>query len=399
MLIIINDKNYLLNKYQTKIVEIINNKKTNNIADIINVFSHFFEEVGDYKIKKFVRTCIQKLKKLEIIVDKTSKEIKIWGKRGSFYPLKLTIELTDKCVLECSHCFKECSPLSNVSLDAKELLKFLKSIQKFVPFIQLTGGEPMMFKNFDEISSYVTSNFFNSSITTTATLVNSRNITKLANFDNVQVSLYSHLPESHDSITCSKGSFFRTMRGLAFLKQSNVRFSVSNILRREFLIKETFENYLLFLIENKIEEVSFGDISILGRAKRFDKRWELTTDEYEILLAYMEEFNAKFKGILLINLWEEGKSQKFLRGIQENSLVCGAGLTEWTISENGLLKPCSFFPDSHFNDFNYLQFHKVVTSSAGDCLLKNIEEWEQELNSIGMSTKQICEAIYESIKK
>lgn len=48
----------------------------------------------------------------------------IYGEVGKFYPRKIVIELTNKCHLQCIHCFKEAGPINRNFLKYEELINF-----------------------------------------------------------------------------------------------------------------------------------------------------------------------------------------------------------------------------------------------------------------------------------
>ncbi|NEW66371.1 hypothetical protein [Granulicatella sp. zg-84] len=123
----------------------------------------------------------------------------------------------------------------------------------------------------------------------------------------------------------------------------------------------------------------------------------MSNKEYKILSQKMLELQHKYSKYISIALWEENSSKKILKNLSETGLSCGAGLTEWTITEQGFIKPCSFFPDKYFTQYFYKNFQDILlkkkTNSAVECIIS----WEKELNSVGLSTKNICEVIYRAI--
>lgn len=401
LLITIEGNSYLLNKYQTTLVSAINENSFINFSDVINYFLGIFncKNIDSKKIEK-LNSCLQKLYDLNILVlDKSHRYNKFGGKVGYLYPLKLTIELTNKCGLSCEHCFKDCDRFQNDYLEINQLIDFLETVKAYIPSVQLTGGEPMLHPEFNQIAEYVTSNFKNTTLTTTATVINKRNIEYIKLFDNVQVSLYSDRKVSHELITCVKGSFDKTVKGIQFLEKSGCFFTVSNLLRREFLDTERFEQYIEFLIENNVPEIMFGQLSILGRAKKLDSRWRISAGEYIFFEKQLHQFKEKYSNKIYINTWEDSKHSKLLKGISDYGLACGAGLTEWTITEKGFVKPCSFFPDYYFSNYKYSEFDKIISNRHTSSIINGIEVWEEELNSVGVSTKQICEVIYHALEK
>ncbi|MBS4749648.1 hypothetical protein KG091_01010 [Carnobacteriaceae bacterium zg-ZUI78] len=125
----------------------------------------------------------------------------------------------------------------------------------------------------------------------------------------------------------------------------------------------------------------------------------MSNKEYKILSQKMLELQHKYSKYISIALWKENSSKKILKNLSETGLSCGAGLTEWTITEQGFIKPCSFFSDKYFTQYSYKNFQDILlkkkTNSAVECIIS----WEKELNSVGLSTKNIWEVIYRAIQK
>ena len=72
--------------------------------------------------------------------------------KNQSFPSRLTIFLTDKCNMKCSHCFiiKEI-PKKTLEMSTDEYKKFFKSLKGRTSQILFTGGEPTLRKDFYEI--------------------------------------------------------------------------------------------------------------------------------------------------------------------------------------------------------------------------------------------------------
>lgn len=135
----LNNNLFLLNMYQSIIIEGIN--KYHNLRDVTKILQNYTVNSSYQKLYELVSKTVSGMEEREWI-NKSDKIISNneSGKKGEFYPSKLTIELTNKCHLSCQHCFKECGPIKRDFIQIKNLLAFLKKVQPFVHEIQLTGG-------------------------------------------------------------------------------------------------------------------------------------------------------------------------------------------------------------------------------------------------------------------
>lgn len=385
--------NYLLNKVQAEILELINKK--HSLKDVVKSIK-LGEVINDKNKFEFLITgFIDKLVKMDIL-ERGTDAISFSGKKGFFYPLKITLELTNKCHLNCQHCFKECSPLKGEKFDLLSYQEVIQELSEFTPSVQLTGGEPMLHPQFERIGELCVDNFENVSLTTTGAFINKRNINLIQNFNDIQVSLYSSNPNVHDSITRQKGSFVRTLNGINLMNQNNVNYNVTNIVRKKLL--NHIEEYIEFLISQKVSRVSFGILSSLGRGSEVQKEWNLVDEELVYFESILQQYRIKYQGSINIANWSASHGT-FLKSISNTKmLLCGAGALEWNITEQGRIKPCSFFPDNYFTQYGLLDYKKYVTCNRSNQVFNSIKEWEEELNSVGLSTQSICDEIYRVLR-
>ena len=74
----------------------------------------------------------------------------------------MTLTLTNKCNLPCSHCALSASPLSQDILSTNDVKYAIDKIIDINPnTLILTGGEPFIRKDILEIISYIRTNFKN----------------------------------------------------------------------------------------------------------------------------------------------------------------------------------------------------------------------------------------------
>ncbi|RLK62572.1 radical SAM protein [Atopobacter sp. AH10] len=396
MILDLHNHYYLLNQYQAKILAMINNNLPFN--SMVNYFKNIVIEDDIQAITTILSSFIKDMIEKEWLVKSsifTSK--KIFGKKGLYFPRKIVIELTNKCHLQCVHCFKECSPKLSSSIDSDQLFKFLNSIKGIVSEIQITGGEPMIHPQFNAISEFVNTNFDYTSITTTGHFINTNNLSVMSYFDHIQISLYDYDPAIHDTITKKKGAFLRTLAGIQCLTDINASFSVSNIVRHQFLNR--FDQYIQFLIQHHIPELSMGLLSQLGRGIPIHKKWLLSENELANFQTLLHIKSNEYVNQIKIHTWDDSACSSFFKNIDGQTLSCGAGLLEWTITEQATIKPCSFFPDSLFSMSDLTHFEDLISKKHTQCIKMRIKHWERALNKIGHSTSAICQEIYQATQK
>ena len=386
----------MLNSLQKEIIKEIN--QTGELEDVVDILNQRYKGLPTREIQKAIQKVVGRFKEKNWVLesyDAVVSKIHIFGYEGCYYPKKISIELTDRCHLSCNHCFKECGPWNRISISKDDLIQFLQEVKGKVAEVQITGGEPMLHPNFVEISKFVGSNFKRKELTTTAGFVNQNNISALKNYDYIQVSLYSDNADKHDAITNLKGSFYRTIKGIKLLVDSGIHCGVSNIVRKDLLMQ--IDDYIQFVADLGVDEVRFGILSILGRASNVDEEWRMGKSDIELCSDILHTLHAKYIEVLEVVEWSENGHSGMIADLFNTGLQCGAGMLSWEITETGIIKPCSFFSSRHFDWLNIKNYASYILVNQSDKILCGILEWERELNSVGLTTKNICHLIHRAI--
>lgn len=136
------------------------------------------------------------------------------------------IRLTNRCNLSCSHCCSSCSPNEKDTLSTEDIMTIVDKLKHFEPRkIVLTGGEPLVRKDFKEIVSYIRNVFPSVDLTlaTNAILINNENIDFIVkNFNQIDISI-----DGVDEETCS------VVRGRGVF--GKIISSIQNLQNKEFI--------------------------------------------------------------------------------------------------------------------------------------------------------------------
>ncbi len=162
-----------------------------------------------------------------------SGEARLW-KSGKPLLTRLDIELTERCDNDCLHCSvnrpagdraareREWSPES-----WKKLLAEAAALGCLV--VRLTGGEPLLRDDFEEIYLHARKLGLRVMIFTNATLMTPRLARLLRDvppLEAVEVSAYGMKKETYEAVTRTPGSFEAFRRGLGLLQEYGVAFIV-----------------------------------------------------------------------------------------------------------------------------------------------------------------------------
>ncbi|NQU17882.1 MAG: SynChlorMet cassette radical SAM/SPASM protein ScmF [Candidatus Saganbacteria bacterium] len=211
------------------------------------------------------------------------------------FPLKgIYFYLTDACNLKCQHCW--ISPKYNKAKSNKELNfdLFCKIIEEAKPlglrFVRLTGGEPLLHSQIEEIIKHVAKNNLVLDIESNGTLITPKFANLLGSIKkkNISISLESTDPKKHYSFRGVSGSFKKTITGILNLKNAGVSPEIITCLSKNN--KKQIKKLIYFAENLKLRSLSFKIINPLGRAtKIFSQNNNLSIAELIQLGQWVEE--------------------------------------------------------------------------------------------------------------
>ncbi len=155
-------------------------------------------------------------------------------------PLNVTLELTLRCNIRCTHCYNfdrdVPRPASGAELSMPEIRALMDDLRAAgTLFLSLTGGEAMLHPEFWTIADEAASRGFALSVLTNGTLLTESACDRLAAYPSLwamSLSVYGARAETHDAVTQVAGSFDRTMAGARRLRDRGVRLGLKFIVMR-----------------------------------------------------------------------------------------------------------------------------------------------------------------------
>lgn len=150
-------------------------------------------------------------------------------------PAAVLWDLTAKCNLRCRHCVVSADSSKSGELSLDECHKLVDDLAAFgVQQLILSGGEPLMRRDFFEIATHAASQGLHLQLATNATLVTKQIATRLTAIRGVdaQVSLDGATPEVHDDFRQVPGTWERTVRGIRNLVKTGVPVMVAAVVTK-----------------------------------------------------------------------------------------------------------------------------------------------------------------------
>ena len=266
------------------------------------------------------------------------------------YPVNGTFELTLRCNMHCRMCMLRRADQNNACLQAAELTAAQwihmaeQAAQAGTLSLLLTGGEPMLRKDFTEIYEGIYAKGFLLSIYTNATMVTPQvmqTLTKLPPH-RIGVTLYGTDNADYKAVCGCPDGFDRAMDGLSKLltlpSVTEVRFTptkdtISKLGQLDKLVFEKFGIHVI-LSSRVFRAVRGGCMSPEHCRPTAEQVVDATWGQIETRLR--ETIPAHLHNKLQVDILEYCD---FVGG-QDSLLGCNAGMDNYTIAYNGKLLGC-----------------------------------------------------------
>jgi radical SAM protein with 4Fe4S-binding SPASM domain len=249
-------------------------------------------------------------------------------------PLAVQLDITYRCNERCVHCYLDHH--DHGEMTTPEILRLIDEMADAgVLTLTLSGGEIFLRKDLFEIVEHARRLTFCVKLKTNALLIGAREAARLRDLavQEIQVSIYSHRPEVHDSITLVPGSLKRSLSAIRFLKAQDLKVVMANVLMRQNMsdyaaVKDLAEEIgVEFTLDPTITPMMDGNRSILSLGADADTLRDVFRDS--VVVGDVDEFCAIPSDTGEANL---------------DSRPCSAGHTTCYVSPYGDVFPCVQFP-------------------------------------------------------
>ena len=356
--------------YSIESLDIFNEIKNypRSINDIYKaVYSQFLPHYKDLIIKD-IDNILNQLE-LEGFIDvcetstKKPKLFKTFSLKNFIPKLSnITIELTNRCNEKCIHCFLGENKFKNSHYLDLESLK--KIITQFVNMggtsITFTGGEILIYPHIKDVLEYSHSYGLGISLFSNLISLNQDHIDlfKKLNINDIQTSLYSHIPATHNKITNLKNSCEKTINSIKKLRKAGLPIRIAcpvmKANRNDIIgvIKFCKQNSLDLNIDISIQGQCDGNLENLAQ--------RLSLEEMKETLMIIKNYDRDFCNRYV----RRHCHNKNISPIEFINLpICSAGHDNLYINSNGDVSACPTFQGYRLGNLKHEDLHIIWTTN------------------------------------
>ena len=199
-------------------------------------------------------------------------------------PLFIAWQLNSACNLRCLHCCEESGHSMPDEMTKEESLDFCRQIAELdIPYVAISGGEPMLCPHFFEVCEFIRSNNISLKIETNGEFVDEQSAARLAELKlrSVQVSVDGATAQTHERLRAG-GSWKKAIAACKHLVRGGVN--------TEIVFVPTKFNY--YEIDEVVDMAySLGAYGVYtGRTMRIGR----AAKNWDIICSSPEEYNKFF---------------------------------------------------------------------------------------------------------
>lgn len=259
---------------------------------------------------------------------------------------KVTIIITEKCNLNCAHCYIKAGKNIDKEIGFDEVKNALEQLYYMgVVEIEFSGGEPFCREDFLDILDLANDMGFALKIVTNGTLLDEMKVKNLAKLSmrSIQVSL-DGLPSNHEWMR-GRNTFEKCVNAIKLLKAAGIFTKVRVTVTKKSL--PDVEGLAEMCAELNVDEFALSEFTPLGRGIWYKSELALDKNDKKRFNELFQYIKRKYAHLMAIEggpygCFERGEALKN-QNVDTNgrSILCGAIRGDWLqIMPDGEVTPC-----------------------------------------------------------
>ncbi len=254
----------------------------------------------------------------------------------------LFLELTLRCNENCIHCGSRCGEVKSEELPVSVYYDFLDKVKRDfsddLPMLCITGGEPLLRKDFFDIMGYAHKLGFRWGMTTNGTLITDEIADKLYRCGMATISVsIDGLPETNDAFRRTKGGYDMAMSGINALinKGGFEHIQVSTVVSsRNFSELDSLYDIMCGM---DIDSWRLISIEPIGRTKD-NTDLILSPEQYRKMFDFIAQ--KRREGMPVTYGCTHYLGEELEREVRDWYFLCNAGIYAASVMANGDIGAC-----------------------------------------------------------
>ena len=360
-------------------------KKSFNSNSLISFLNKLSIELGIElcEIENILKIFIQNLEseihqfesvKRKLGSKKNDEQIQVYEYKSQLKrPIKILLEITNKCNFNCSFCYVYKDKKIDDVLKKEEIFTLINEASlNGVFFIHLTGGEPLCLDYFYDIVSTIREKKMYASLTTNGWYINKQiKALKLFNPIPIEVSLHNVDEDSYKKYINIPNAFQKVIKNIKSLKKNKIKFGIKMVVSK-INYDRTYE---MAKLANELgaKSVTYIHLTPTGKGKLILELAYLNKVELNEFFIQINKAKHDFPKLLLnysmfLSIYFPTYSKTYL----EYKNFCPSGITDLRIRYDGNAIQCSSNRNTFFGNIRNNSFRNIWKRSFNqkvDCLL------------------------------
>jgi radical SAM protein with 4Fe4S-binding SPASM domain len=258
-------------------------------------------------------------------------------------PTSVDLFITNRCNLNCVHCFSSRENQALRELSIEEVRSVLDQLEKLgVLELRISGGEPLLHPQIDEILMTLKDRRLRRVILTNGILLDEEKARLLKESGvTPTLSVDDSDAEGHDLFRGVKGSFQRTTEALRLLQENAVEYGINSCLHRRNL--NNHRKIIELAVRYGASRIAFLDLKPSSRMKK-NIEWCPSHSEYQEVLPELMLDRVRYKGkidVALDTFLTCEPLEESLLEARRGYVCCQAGRNRLSIDSSGSIYPCN----------------------------------------------------------
>ncbi len=211
-------------------------------------------------------------------------------------PLFIAWQLNSECNLNCLHCCEEAGSVFPDRMSKEQMLEACRQfVEAQIPYVALSGGEPLMCPEFWDVCEYLRSNYVNVKVETNGEMVDENVAKRLGDLKlrSVQISLDGATKAAHEALR-EKGDYEKVIRACNYLREVDANTEIVFV-PTKFNIHEV-EDAIDLAASVGAYGFYTGKLMRIGRAARNWEKLCASEEQYQDFFASLDKKKQQYEG-------------------------------------------------------------------------------------------------------